>query len=355
MRLTIGLAVAMLISCSSAEPVVEGARPVTSTTSTTATPPSSATTEPTTSTTAPIAPPLVSDGEARALVTGTDVVLPVLATLAEGYVVRTPCRELALATAGDPIDRVHVVLDPGHGGSEPGAVGVDGRTEASLNLRVAEIARAKLRARGFEVLLTRYGDTRVPILTRVEIADRLEADLLVSIHHQGGGELPTGPVPGTEIYYQRDSVESRRFAGLLREEAIEELSPFGVDGWFAGPDAGATYRLDGETGEDFYGMVRRPLTTAVLAEMSFMGNPFELELLATRRFLVAEAQAIADAVVRWFSTDDPGSGFVEPSFTLTSSGGGGGLAGCEDPELGDIEALPADFDPASVGAVDDSD
>ena len=273
---------------------------------------------------------------ARALVTDTDIVVPVLATVDEGFVVRTPCQELALVISGEPIDRVHVVLDPGHGGTEPGAVGSDGRTEASINLRVAEIARAKLRSRGFSVLLTRRIDTRVPILARVEIADNLGADLLVSIHHQGGGELPIGPVPGTEVFYQQESEESRRFAGLLREEAIEELTPFDAGGWFAGPDAGATYRANTETGDDFYGMVRRPRTTAVLAEMSFMGNPAELELLGTRKFLVAEAQAIADAVARWFSTDDAGSGFVEPSFTLTSSGGGGGLGGCEDPDLGPI-------------------
>ncbi|NNK91173.1 MAG: hypothetical protein HKO87_01970, partial [Acidimicrobiia bacterium] len=85
-----------------------------------------------------------------------------------------------------------------------------------------------------------------------------------------------------------------------------------------------------------------------------MGNPIELDLLGTRRFLVAEAQAIADAVVRWYSTSDPGSGFVEPSFTLSSSEGGGGLRGCEDPDLGPNEAVPADFVEASVGAVDDS-
>lgn len=285
--------------------------------------------------------------------TETDVVVPVLATRPEGYLVRTPCQDVALVVTGEPVDRVHVVLDPGHGGSEPGAVGSDGRTEASINLRVAEIAAAKLRARGFAVLLTRTTDIRMPILTRVEIADTLGADLLISIHHQGGGELPVGPVPGTEVYYQRDSLESRRFAGLLREEAVEELSPF-ADTWFAGPDAGATYRLDSRTGEDFYGMVRRPQTVAVLAEMSFMGNPVELELLATRSFLVAEAQAIADAVVRWYASEEAGSGPVEPSFTLTSSGGGGGLAGCDDPDLGDVAELPDDVDPAVIGAVDDS-
>lgn len=350
------VAVAVLMGCSSADPAAVVIDQVSDATATTPATSETTTTNSSTSIAPPmtVAPPLDADGVARALVTETDIVVPVLATVDEGFVVRTPCQELALVTAGDPIDRVHVVLDPGHGGSEPGAVGSNGRTEASINLRVAEIAQAKLRSRGFAVLLTRTSDTRVPILTRVEIADNLGADVLVSIHHQGGGELPIGPVPGTEVYYQQESDDSRRLAGLLREEAIEELTPFDAGGWFAGPDAGATYRPDAETGEDFYGMVRRPRTTAVLAEMSFLGNPIELELLGTRQFLVAEAQAISDAVARWFSTDDAGSGFAEPSFSLTSSGGGGGLGGCEDPDLGAVGEIPADFDRASVGGVDDS-
>ncbi len=307
-----------------------------------------------TTTTTTVAPPLDRDGQARALVTVTDVVVPVFQTLPDGWVVRTPCQELTVVESGRPVDAVHVVLDPGHGGSEPGAV-IDGVTEASLNLRVAAIAEAKLIRLGFAALATRYTDVRMPILTRVEIADRLAAPLLVSIHHQGGGEVPTAVEPGTEVYYQQDSDESRRFAGLLVEESRRQLGQFDVDGWFAGPDAGATYRPDADTGDDFYGMVRRPTGPAVLAEMSFMGNPTELDLLRRRAFLDAEAQAIADAVVRWFSTGDPGSGFVEPSFALSSSGGGGGLGGCADPDLGPTRPLPDDFDVAGVGAGSESD
>ena len=59
----------------------------------------------------------------------------------------------------------------------------------------------------------------------------------------------------------------------------------------------------------------------------------------------AGAKAISDAVVRWFTTSDPGSGFVEPSFGLRSSGGGGGLGNCEDPDLGlTIDVAPAFVD-----------
>ena len=99
-------------------------------------------------------------------------------------------------------------------------------------------------------------------------------------------------------------------------------------------------------------MVRRPETPAVLAEMSFLGNPEEVELLRSRDFLRAEAEAISEAVIRWFTTDHAGSGFVEPSFSLRSSGGGGGTSGCVDPDLGETVEVPdtllEDFDAKSA-------
>jgi N-acetylmuramoyl-L-alanine amidase len=268
--------------------------------------------------------------------------MPVVEELETGILVRTPCQELAVVLNASTLDRVHVVLDPGHGGVESGSATADGLSEKDVNLEVAKITEQLLSEQGFVVTLTRYTDIRIPLVTRVEIADTLNASLLVSIHHQGTDpDVPRSDTPGTEVYYQQDSEESKRFAGLLHEEAVATLGQFEIGSWFAGPDAGATYRLDRDTGEDFYGMVRRPETPAVLAEMSFLGNPEEVELLRSPDFLRAEAEAISDAVIRWFTTDDPGSGFVEPSFTLRSSGGGGGTSGCVDPDLGETAEVPA--------------
>lgn len=310
------------------------------------------TTTSTSTTTTTLAPALDFDSVARVLITTTDIVLPVLNTLGdERWLVRTTCQNLAIVTDGEPIDRVHVVLDPGHGGSESGAVTNSGLIEADVNFAVAVAAESRLVDLGFEVLLTRYTDTRVPILTRAEIADSVEADLLVSIHHQGIEPMPTSDKPGTEVFYQQDSAASKRFAGLLHEEAIATLGTFDIE-WFAGPDAGATYRRNSESGADFYGMVRRPQTSAVLAEMSFLGNAAEEELLNSQEFIDAEAQAIVDAIVRWFTSTDPGSGFVEPSFELRSDAGTGTLSGCTDPDLGPSESLSVDVDPSNYPRID---
>ena len=293
-------------------------------------------------TTTTLAPPLDLDGVPRVMRTSTDVILPVLAVVAEGHLVRTTCQDTAVVTGGRTEERVHVVLDPGHGGLESGAVTTDGVAEKDVNLQTALLAEERLEALGFEVTLTRYTDIRIPVVTRVEIADRLDATLLVSIHHQGTDtNIPRSDTPGTEVYYQQDSSESKRFAGLLHEESVRALGVFDIE-WFAGTDAGATFRPNRNTGEDFYGMVRLPETPAVLAEMAFLGNRAEVELLQSGQLQGAEAEAIAAAVLRWFTTDDPGSGFIEPTFGLLSSGGGGGLNGCTDPDLGEtVEEIDA--------------
>ena len=72
----------------------------------------------------------------------------------------------------------------------------------------------------------------------------------------------------------------------------------------------------------------------MLSEAAFISNPPEEQLLADPAFQAVEAEAIARAVVRFVTTPDPGSGFVEPYPRTQPAGPGGGAAGCVDPPLG---------------------
>ena len=87
--------------------------------------------------------------------------LPIRGVTADKYLVVTPCYNLDSVTGGLPISgALDVVIDPGHGGDEPGAVGPNGLKESTVNLRVAELLRAELMDRGYSVELTRYSDHR---------------------------------------------------------------------------------------------------------------------------------------------------------------------------------------------------
>lgn len=245
----------------------------------------------------------------------------------------TPCENRAWALLGDGrVERAaEVVIDPGHGGGEPGAVGPGGLTERELNLDVSRRAADALRAAGVEAVLTRPSDYRVTIASRVAVAAALRPRAFISVHHNAE---PDGPRdgPGSETYYQFRSAESKRLAGLVYEETVKALAAFSAE-WVADLDAGAKYRLN-DSGGDYYGILRRAGDAglvASLAELGFISNPSEEALLRRDDVRQAEAGAITRAVVRFLRSDDPGSGFTVPYPRTAPAGPGGGASGCQDP------------------------
>lgn len=78
-----------------------------------------------------------------------------------------------------------VMLDPGHGGIDTGAIGKNGSKEKHVVLAIAKNVRAILRSNGIDARLTRSGDTFIPLYDRVEIAHQHGADLFMSIHADG--------------------------------------------------------------------------------------------------------------------------------------------------------------------------
>jgi len=264
------------------------------------------------------------------LMSPAGIVLAVVGIDDGGYVVQTPCGEQAVMAWGQPISHAEVVLDPGHGGDERGAIGPDGETEAELNLDIARRAATKLQNSGVTVVLTRTGDYRIPIRARAAIADRLGASAFVSIHHNSPSVSPSD-TPGTEVYVQVGSDTSRRLGGLVYEEVISHISVFDVE-WTSAAETGVLTVLN-PSGENAYGINRHPETPAILAELAYISNPAEATLLATDEYRDSAANALSRGIVRFLESDDPGSGFVEQPRLFTPSGATGGVAGCVDPIL----------------------
>ena len=270
---------------------------------------------------------------ATAVVTPGGIVVPVISRAADGWMVRTPCNATATLgqsrarSAGSPV----IVLDPGHGGAEPGAVSPGGLVESGVNLAVARHTRTALEAAGVTALLTRTGDYEVALATRSELARTVNPKAFVSIHHNAE---PDGPRdgPGAETYYQIGSADSKRLAGLIYEEVVRAMSQYRV-AWVADRDAGAKYR-PGRNG-DYYAMLRQPSpVVSVLAELAFISNPAEAELIARADVQKVEGEAVAKGILRYLTTRDPGSGFVEPYPRVDPPGGPGGPSrACRDPQL----------------------
>lgn len=267
-----------------------------------------------------------------ALVSPSGVVVPVLGPApGGGWAIRTPCNRTATLTGGKSAGSPTIVLDPGHGGSEPGAVSPGGLAEAGVNLAVARIAQGVLEAQGIPTILTRTADYTMELPTRAELARNVAPRAFVSVHHNAEPD-EASPRPGSETYYQIGSSDSKRLAGLIYEEITRALSQYRI-AWVADRDAGAKYR-PGRQG-DYYAMLRLPgKVVSVLAELAFISDPPEAALLGRSDVQRVEGEALARGIVRWLRTSDPGSGFTEPyPRTDPAPGPGGPGPICRDPQL----------------------
>jgi N-acetylmuramoyl-L-alanine amidase len=264
------------------------------------------------------------------LITPSGVVVALLDQNGNRFVIRTPCGVETTIEGGTPIGDVEVVIDPGHGGDpDPGAVGANGLTEEEINLRVSRVVQQLLSDRGISSVLTRTANYSSLLGVRAALADQASAKLLVSIHHNA----PTanlGGEPGTEVFVQSTSADSRRLGGLVYEHLVDAFEEFDVL-WSRAPDAGVLEVLN-TRGTDAYGMLRSPETVSVLAELGYISNRPEAELFTTPEYVDVAALAVADAVVAYLDTNDPGSGFIAAARVFTPNRGISGNV-CEDPDL----------------------
>jgi len=300
---------------------------------TTTEPPTTTTAAPTTTT----APPVVglAATDAKAALSPTGIVVPILGKTADGGVtVGTPCGRQATMRNGRPLNGV-VVLDAGHGGREPGAVGPGGLTEKELNLAVSKHAQQALEAAGFPTIQTRDGDYRISLEARAKIVETVKPRAFVSIHYNAEPDGPF-PKPGAETYYQTvgaSAAESKRLSGIIYEEIVAAMSKYEGIAWVADTDAGAKYRKNSQ-GNDYYGIIRRTQgTPASLAELGFISNAPEEALYRTAEVQKVAGEAVAKGIIRFLTTKDAGSGFTEPYPRETPAGGGGGADNCVDPAL----------------------
>lgn len=162
--------------------------------------------------------PTPQEGEQRpALAWMTPAGIPVSILETEGrlHTVLTPCGNEAPLVLGTPLYQTTVVIDPGHGGPiDTGAWGPYGLREGELNLEVAQAVEILLGQRGIPAMLTRTGDYPTRLFVRSALADALQAELMVSIHHNSPSAFRSSE-PGTEVFIQKDSQDSARLGGAV--------------------------------------------------------------------------------------------------------------------------------------------
>ena len=175
-----------------------------------------------------------------------------------------------------------ICIDPGHGGTELGAIGPTGIPEKTVNLGIAEKLRKILEEKGAKVIMTRNFDEAVGLNNRVNIANYNEAQVIISIHNNS---LPNGRNPyqehGTSTYYYHS--QSLPLAKSIQQSLVQsiEFKNFGV----------------------FYDslvITRSAESLSVLTEVGFMINPDEYNLLITSEFQEKAATGIAQGLENFF-------------------------------------------------------
>jgi N-acetylmuramoyl-L-alanine amidase len=207
-----------------------------------------------------------------------------------------------------------IVLDPGHGGQEPGARGPNGTLEKSVTLTLARMVAAVL-GPAYEVTLTRTDDYQVDLVKRTALANHLNADLFISIHTGASFAHSTA---GTSVYYYQNSMHSSPSswdASTLNDG--DENRPVRWDR-IQNRHQGKSYALaqmisarlgDVNTVENcrIQGVPLMVLQgadmPAVLIEVGYLTNPLEEKNLRDQRFLRTLAAEISKAIEDFFSRD----------------------------------------------------
>ena len=226
----------------------------------------------------------------------------------------------ARASEGEPAVRT-VVIDPGHGGENPGARGPGGSFEKDIALSIARRLRAELvNARGLQVFLTRDKDIDVELDDRTAIANNYKADLFVSIHANASRARGA---KGSEVYflsYQASDDESRRTAQLEGAAEPLPLASGGTDLALILWDMAQAEHLEESsalasriqeelavvTGSEGRGVKQAPFRVlvgaampAVLVEVAFISNPEEEKLLASEAYQAKVAASLARGIERY--------------------------------------------------------
>ncbi|WP_318386488.1 N-acetylmuramoyl-L-alanine amidase AmiA [Enterobacter sp.] len=222
-----------------------------------------------------------------------------------------------------------VVLDPGHGGIDTGAIGRNGSKEKHVVLAIAKNVRSLLRSQGIDARLTRSGDTFIPLYDRVEIAHQHDADLFMSIHADG---FTNPSAAGASVFALSNRGASSAMAKYLsdRENRADEVAGKKTTdkdhllqqvlfdlvqtdtiknsltlGSHILKQIKPVHRLHSKhTEQAAFVVLKSPSVPSVLVETSFITNPAEEKLLGTTAFRQKIASAIASGVVSYFNWFD---------------------------------------------------
>ena len=205
-----------------------------------------------------------------------------------------------------------IVLDAGHGGFDPGKVGINEALEKDINLSIVKKLRTLLEEEGFTVYLTREDDKLLApanstskkkddMIARIEMITELNPFFTISIHQNSFTDASTS---GPQVFYYKDSEESATMAQVIQDVLNVQLAP-------------AKKRVP-QANENYYLLTRTP-TPTVIVECGFLSNPTEADLLTQEEYQSRVANSIFLGILSYYEASTSESPSPNPSAQESSS------------------------------------
>lgn len=188
-----------------------------------------------------------------------------------------------VATAGKTEENV-VVIDSGHGGNDPGKIGINNALEKDINLQIAKKIQEKLQEEGIQVIMTREDEESLreskveDLKVRVEIINQKKPLLAVSIHQNS---YPDESIHGAQVFYYTHSKEGESAAKIIQETLR------GID-----PENHRQAKAN-----DTYYMLKKTEAPVVIVECGFLSNQKEAIQLCDEEYQMQVAQAVTDGIL----------------------------------------------------------
>lgn len=191
--------------------------------------------------------------------------------------------------------KVQVVIDAGHGGIDPGKIGINGAEEKDINLQIATLVKRYLELQDVEVIMTRETDDGLydanasnkkvqDMKRRIAIIDEAAPALTVSIHQNS---YPEEYVKGAQVFYYTGSTEGQKLAGFLQESLVERLDP-------------ENHRQ--VKANDSYYLLKKTPTPIVIVECGFLSNSEEAARLCDKSYQERVAWAVHIGILQYLNS-----------------------------------------------------
>lgn len=203
----------------------------------------------------------------------------------------------ARVEVGADKEKICVVIDAGHGGDDPGKVGINGANEKDINLQVAERVKGYLEANDIEVVMVRESDEGLydpeapnkkvqDMKRRIQIIDEASPALTVSIHQNS---YPEEYVHGAQVFYYTGSVQGQRLAEHIQGQLVERVDP--------------ENKRQVKANDSYY-LLKKTGVPIVIVECGFLSNSAEAEKLCTPEYQQRVAWAIHMGILEYLNENE---------------------------------------------------